>query len=128
MVHTEKAKAHMKDIYSDARREAIGALNRGKTFSPETIARLSAAALLRAPMTPETKALVSLNSAKAELFEVRLLDGSSLTNECTSIILRTIPTVANYVSCHEKTVRKALTGNGIIRGKWLIKRLGKANQ
>ena len=117
MVHTEETKAFMKANYSLAHRETIGALNRGKTFSPETIGLMTAAAMQRAPMTPESRALVSLNSARAELFEVSLLDGNPLSNGCTSITLRTIQTVADYVSCHEKTVRRALTGSGIIRSK-----------
>jgi hypothetical protein len=103
--------------YSKSRRDAIGSLNRGKTFSPVTIQRMSDAALARGPMSSETKALVSLNSAKAQLFEISLLDGSLLKDGSTSIILRTIPVVAAYISCGEKTVRRALTGTGIILSK-----------
>lgn len=33
------------------------------------------------------------------------------------IVLRTIPMVAEYVNCHEKPVRRALSGNHIIKGK-----------
>lgn len=50
----------MKDIYSDARREKIGNLNRGKKFSPETIERMREKALTRSPMSEETKKNVLL--------------------------------------------------------------------
>jgi hypothetical protein len=37
----------MKDIYSDARREMVGRLNRGKKLSPETIEKIREKALNR---------------------------------------------------------------------------------
>jgi group I intron endonuclease len=110
--HTQRTKASMRENYSPERREAVGSLNRGNTLSPRTIARLSAAALARAPFTDATRALISANSAKAELYEVSLLDGSMVP-----ITLRTLPTVADFIQCGEKTVRIALKANGIVKRK-----------
>jgi hypothetical protein len=62
----------MKANYSEERRETIGSLNRGKSLSPETVELIRQAALKRAPMTDETRSLVSANSAKAQLFEVSI--------------------------------------------------------
>ena len=45
--HTEVDRNKMKDIYSDARRERIGNLNKGKKLSPETIERIREKALIR---------------------------------------------------------------------------------
>jgi group I intron endonuclease len=120
--HSQATKNAMRENYSDERREFIGSLNRGKTLSSFTIARIQQAALKRAPMTAATRDLVSANSAKALLFEVALLTGSS------PIILRTIPVVAHFCGCDERTVRRALKGTGIVKGKWMVKCLGKAKQ
>lgn len=117
VLHTAETKALMSANYSLARREAIGTLNRGKTFSPITISRLVAAAKARLPMTAQTKDLVSLNSANAEFYELSLVNGGPLTSGLMFIVLRTIPMVAEYVTCHEKTVRRTLSGNHIIKGK-----------
>lgn len=110
--HTAETITRLKSNYSSARRDTIGALNRGQKLSPTTIQRITAAALARPPMSEKTRQLVSANSAKAQLYKITLLDGSM-----PEIILRTIPTVANYVGCREKTVRIALQGNGVIKRK-----------
>lgn len=39
----------MKAKYSEERREAIGNLNKGKTFSKETLSKMQEKALLRSP-------------------------------------------------------------------------------
>jgi group I intron endonuclease len=126
VTHTEAQRALMRANYSQERRDMIGALNRGKNLSPDTVELIRAAALSRPPMTDETRAKVSANSAKAMLFELSMLDGSTLPGGTSSIVLRTIPTVAQYCSCDEKTVRRAIKGKGTIKGKWLIKSLGLA--
>jgi len=102
-------------------------LTGGKKLSPITVARITAASLARDPMTDATKALVSANSAKAELFNISLASGAPLADGSNHITLRTIPVVSDYVGCNEKTVRRALQSNGVIKRKWLIKRLGKVN-
>lgn len=89
-----------------------GNLNRGAKLSDTTIARITAAALARNPVTRTTRALISANSAKAELFAV-----STLNEPRLPITLRTIPNVVAYVGCSEKTIRRALGGKGIVKGK-----------
>jgi len=44
-IHTESTKTLMKKVYTDSRRESIGSLNRGKSFSVEFRKKLSQAAL-----------------------------------------------------------------------------------
>ena len=126
VTHTEAQREVMRANYSQARRDMVGALNRGKNLSPETVELIRAAALARSPMSDESRAKVSANSAKALLLELSMVDGSALPDGTTSIVLRTIPVAAEYCNCSEKTVRRALKGNGIIKGKWLVKSLGLA--
>jgi len=126
VTHTEGQREAMRANYSQARRDTIGALNRGKKLRPETVELMRAAALSRPPMSDESRAKVSANSAKALLLELSMVDGSPLPDGTASIVLRTVPVVAEYCNCNEKTVRRALKGNGIIKGKWLVKSLGLA--
>ena len=53
--HTEVDRQKMQDIYSDARRERVGSLNKGKKLSSETIEKIREKALNRPPMSEETK-------------------------------------------------------------------------
>jgi hypothetical protein len=115
--HTEETKLAMRANYSQARRDAIGALNRGKRLSPEVVERMQFAAISRSPMSDETRSKVSANSANAALYELAMLDGTLLPNDSQFIVLRTISVVANYCNCSEKTVRRALKGTGIIKNK-----------
>jgi group I intron endonuclease len=127
VILTDAQRAAMRANYSQERRDAIGALNRGKVFSPHTIALMQASALARPPMSDESRSLVSANSAKALLFELSMLDGTLLSTGVASLVLRTIPVVASYCDCSERTVRRAVKGSGIIKNKWFIKSLGRAN-
>jgi group I intron endonuclease len=58
--HTEITRIKMKASYSDERREAIGNLNRGKTFSEETKNKLSKSALSRVKPTFSERALSNM--------------------------------------------------------------------
>lgn len=98
----------------------IGALNRGKTFKPETIELIRQAAINRPPMSEETRAKVSANSAKAQYYSVSKADGSLLPNGETTIILRTINTVADFCKCNERTVRRALTANKLVKNTFKV--------
>lgn len=122
-----ETKAIMRLNYSSERREMIGSLNRGKTFSASHIEAIRAAAKNRAPMSDETRAKVSANSAKAQFYLVQRLDKSSFTSPdgvlVTSITLRTIPVVANFIGCAEKTVRRALKTNGVVKLTWQVIKL-----
>lgn len=112
VTHTEDTKLKMRINYSSERREAIGSLNRGKKLSPSTVERIRAAVLARPPMSSDTRAKVSANSTVANLYVVSRVDNSLLPDGSHSITIRTIPAVAEYYYCNEKTVRRALTGSG----------------
>jgi group I intron endonuclease len=126
VLHTVATRAAMVVNYSEERKAMIGALNRGKQFSPDTIAKMRAAALLRPPMSDGTRELISLNSTVANLYEISLLNGVPLPDESLSIFIRTRDKVGEYCDCDSRTVKRALNSNGIIKHKWLVKWIGKA--
>ncbi|KAF5868387.1 putative intron-encoded endonuclease [Botrytis fragariae] len=68
--HTEVDRNKMKDIYSDARRERIGNLNKGKKLSPETIERIREKALIRPAMSEETKSKCITNTRPVVLYNL----------------------------------------------------------
>jgi group I intron endonuclease len=131
VLHTEQTKADMRKNYSDERREMIGSLNPGKTLSPETIEAIRLASLNRSPMSDDTRALVSANSAKAQLYSLSRVDGTSFSSAGGEVVfsevLRTLPVVAGVIGCGEKTVRRAMASNGIVKNTWQVTLLGKAN-
>ncbi|GGA53344.1 hypothetical protein GCM10010917_43160 [Paenibacillus physcomitrellae] len=97
--HTEIDRQKMKDLYSDARREKIGSLNRGKKFSPETIEKIREKALTRPPMSEETKIKCIANTRPVVLYNLnRTIYGK----------YSTILEAANAINCNEKTIRRAL--------------------
>jgi group I intron endonuclease len=115
--HKPETILKLKGNYSEERRNRIGELNRGKKLSAATRSIISKKALARAPVTPETRSLISANSAKAGSYIISNLDNYN------SVTLRTIPVAAKYCNCSEKTIRRALNGNGIIKRIWRICKL-----
>ena len=60
---------------------------------------------------------MSANSTKANLYSVALVNGAPFPEGVLLKELRTIPVVANFLGCDEKTVRRALKANNIVKGK-----------
>ena len=97
--HTEVDRIKMKDVYSDARRERIGSLNRDQKLSPETIEKLREKALNRPPMSNETKKNCISNTRPIVLYN---LNGTVYGKYFT------ILEAAKSINCGEKTIRRAL--------------------
>lgn len=115
--HSESTREHMREVYTEERREQIGSLNRGKTLTEDRREALREAALARGPMSDETRAKVSANSAKAYIYQVSKPDLLSFKHDSktvTSIKLVTLNAVANFLHVNEKTVRRAIKGNGVL--------------
>lgn len=129
-MHSEEDKARMKANYSQERREMIGSLNRGSKLSPATIELIRQAAVKRGPMTEETRAVVSANSTVAQLYEVSWPNGKPFMSPdkemVTSLTIRTVSSVAQFIGCNERTVRRALAAQSHCKG-WKITRLGKVH-
>lgn len=121
--HTDRTKTKMKINYSSERREAIGALNRGKTFSASTIEAMRERALKRSPVTEETRNKISMITGKSYLI-TRVDNTSFLSPEgemVSSLTLRTLPVVRAFLNSNEKTVRRALKLDGIVKKEWYVK-------
>ena len=117
--------------YSSERREMVGALNRGKTLSTDTIEKIRSAALNRAPMSDETRAKVSKNSAKAQQYLVSRVDGNWFKdvqgNLQMWVIINTLAPVTTLTGSNEKTVRRAIKSDGIVKSEWIVTVVGKVN-
>jgi len=119
--HDEETLEYMRENYSDARREQIGKLNRGKPLSPETRELLRQAALARPPMSNESRAKVSANHATVMQIEITEINDPSIPPYTARGILH----AAEYMSCGEKTVRVALKGNGTVKKTYRVRVLSR---
>ena len=113
--HTEIDRQKMKDIYSDARRERIGNLNKGKKFSPETIEKMREKALNRGSMTDDTKKKCICHTRPVVLYNLN----GTVYGEYSSII-----EAAKSINCGEKTIRRALkTEKRLVKRQWIVEDL-----
>ena len=97
--HSEVDRIKLKNIYSEARREMIGSLNRGRNLSPETIEKIRAKALNRSPMSNETKQKCIINTRPVVLYNLN----GTVYGKYSSIV-----EAAKSINCGEKTIRRAL--------------------
>lgn len=105
--HTEVDRKKMKDIYTDARREMVGSLNRGKKFSPETIEKMREKALNRSLMSDETKIKCIAHTRPVVLYNLN----GTVYGEYSTIL-----DAAKSINCSEKTIRRALkTEKGLVK-------------
>ena len=105
--HTEVDRIKMKDVYSDARRERIGSLNRGQKLSPETIEKMREKALNRPPMSSVTKQKCITNTRPIVLYNLN----GTVYGEYSTIL-----DAAKSINCNEKTIRRALkTEKGLVK-------------
>ena len=105
--HTEIDRQKMRDLYSDARRERIGNLNRGKKFSIETIEKMREKALNRPPMSDITKKKCITNTRPVVLYNLN----GTVYGQYPTII-----NAAKSINCGEKTIRRALkTEKGLVK-------------
>ena len=113
--HTEVDRQKMKDIYTDARREMVGSLNRGKKLSPETIEKIRDKALNRSPMYNETKKKCITHTRPVVLYNLN----GTVYGEYSTIL-----DAANSINCGEKTIKRALkTEKGLVKRQWIVKDL-----
>ena len=111
--HTEIDRKNIKDIYSDAMREQIGKLNRGKIIFPETTEKIRGEkALMRLPMSDETKKKGITHTRAVVLYNLdRTIYGR----------YPTIREAAKAINCNEKTIKTALqTRKKLIKRQWII--------
>lgn len=80
-------------------------------------------------MSDETRQKVSINSAQRYL--VSLWDCNWFKdvkgNLQQWVIVNTLSSVTIITNAHEKTVRRAIKSNGIVKSKWIVTVVGKVN-
>jgi group I intron endonuclease len=90
--HTEIDRQKMKDIYSEARRERIGNLNKGKKLLTETLEKMREKALNRPPMLDVIKQKCITNTRPVVLYNLNgtvygeystILDAAKSINCCS---------------------------------------------
>lgn len=108
----------MRTNYSEQRRKQTANINKGKTLSAETRELIRKAALLRKPMSPESRMKCIANTQPVT---VSSLDGSNI------IHFLSIKEASLAISCNEKTIRRALKGNGVIKKNFLISKKNGMN-
>ena len=97
--HTEVDRQKMQYLYSEARRERIGSLNRGKKLSPETIEKIREKALNRPAMSDDTKKKCIAHTRPVILYNLN----DTIYGEYSTIL-----DAAKSINCNEKTIRRAL--------------------
>lgn len=115
--HTEIDRQKMKDIFSDARREQVANINRGKKLSPETIRLIREKALARTPVSDKTKEKCVVHTRPVVLYN---LDGTVYGKYSTII------EAAASINCNEKTITRALqTEKKLVKRQWIVKDFDK---
>jgi group I intron endonuclease len=103
--HTEISRIKMKASYSDERREAIGILNKGKTFSDETKNKMRKSALSRVKPIYSEKALSNMRKKSKSIILYNIND-NTVYGEFNSIT-----EAATRINCSVKTIRRSLQTN-----------------
>ena len=97
--HTEITRQKMKEVYTKARRDMIGTINKGNKLSQETIEKMREKALKRPPMSEEIKRKCITHIRPITLYN---LNGTIYGK------YNTIVDAAKAINCNEKTIRRAL--------------------
>lgn len=112
--HTEVTRIKMKANYSEARRERIGALNRGRSLSPDTIEAIRKSALDIKERTYSEEAILNMKKNSKPII-VKELNGA-VYGEFPSIIK-----AAESLNCSYKTIHRALNSSSkLLKGRWIV--------
>jgi group I intron endonuclease len=101
--HTEITRIYMKANYSEERRESIGSLNRGKTISEETKAKMKAKALARTEPRTLSKEFLDTMKKNSKGIVLYNISNNTLYGEYPSIL-----EASKSLNCSDKTIRRAL--------------------
>jgi group I intron endonuclease len=115
--HSEINRINMKSNYSEERRLSIGNLNKGKSFSPETVELMREAALHLKPPIYSAKSLQNMKKGSKPILVYN--KDYTVYGEFPSII-----EAAKYLGCDRKTIYRALQSpKKILRRRWIVKYL-----
>jgi group I intron endonuclease len=112
--HTEISRIKMKSSYSQERRDRIGDLNRGKTFSPETIESMRQSAIDRKEYYYSEEGILNMKN-KSKPIIVKELNGIVYG------IFPSITATAEALNCSAKTLSRALSSpSKLLKKRWVV--------
>lgn len=109
--HSEESINKIRKNYSEECKLRIGNINKGKTISDETKQLIRESAVNRKPISIESRIKCVVNIRPVTITN---LDGSN------PITFKTVKEASTVISCHEKTIHRALRSNGIIKNKYIV--------
>jgi group I intron endonuclease len=113
--HTETTRLNMKASYSEERRMAIGDLNKGKTFSPDTIELMKKSALNRIKPIYSAEGIQNMKKNSKAILVYNM--DYTVYGEFSSIT-----EASKSLGCSQKTIARALqTPKKILRRRWIVK-------
>lgn len=113
--HSEITRINMKTNYSEQRRLAVGSLNKGKSFSADTVELMKKAALSRKKPIYSEKSISNMKK-KSKPILVYNLD-YTVFGEFSSLV-----EAAKSLGCDQKTIARALkTSKSILKRRWIVK-------
>ena len=109
--HTEITRIKMKTNYSEKRRQKISALNKGKSFSPETIESMRQSALNKN----------NINYTEQGILNMKKRSKAIIVKELNNIVygeFNSIVDTARALNCSTKTIQRTLkTPSRILKGR-----------
>jgi group I intron endonuclease len=115
--HTEITRIRMKTNYSEERRKAVGNLNRGRTLSEETKAKMKTKALARIEPRVLSKEFLGTIKKNSKAIVLYNLSNNTVYGEYNSI-----SEASRSLNCGDKTIRRALkTEKQILLRRWIVK-------
>ncbi len=113
--HSEIIRLKMKANYSEERRMAIGSLNKGKSFSSNTLDLMRQAALNRTKPIYSAEAIKNMKKSSKPILVYNL--DYTVCGEFTSTV-----DAAKSLACDQKTIIRALQSpKKILRRRWIVK-------
>lgn len=122
--HTEVDRKKIKDLYTDARRELIGSLNRGQTLSSFTKSNFRLRALNRGPLYPcGAYAREEYTKKKCKTSKAVVLYN---LNRTVYGKYSTLSETAKAINCKVKTIKRSLkTEKKLVKKQWIVKRFSR---
>lgn len=112
--HSEVTRINMKANYSEARRNQIGGLNRGKSLSPETIEAIRESVLTRENPSYTEQAILNMKKNSKAVIVKEL--NNTVYGEFNSIV-----ETAEALNCSTKTIQRTLKSpSKLLKGRWIV--------
>jgi len=112
--HTEVTRLKMKTSYSETRRQEIGNLNKGKSFSAKTIEALRQSALNRKQVNYTEQGIINMKKRSKAIIVKEL--NNIVYGEFNSII-----ETSKALNCSTKTIQRTLKSpSKLLKGRWIV--------